>query len=459
MNASITEAKRIWNKVKEKIKKSLQNDKMLYESFFENTELYQIDNNHMVVSTDTSLAAKLLNTKYISLVDDAVSEITETKFKIEFVFIDELKEKENKETKYKEKEESTYFPYAKLNSKLTFDNFVVGQFNKEASQAALIIASNPGKLYNPLFIHSESGLGKTHLLHAIGNFILENGRPDAKILYITANDFVEEYIKYVRADKDSESLKDFFKDVDVLLFDDVQFLVNKVKTEEMFFYIYQRLVQEGKQIVITSDKQPNELKDLEQRLVTRFNQGLVVSIKQPDEMSCVEILKKKIEANGQNVDSFDNSVLHFFATKFSQNVRELEGALNRLIFYVVNFKQTNHVTLEIAIEAVSSLTGAKSISAELSEQKIIDVVSDYYNLTPSQLVGKNRNAQIATARHIAMYLIRDVLPDSSLKKIGTTFGGRDHTTVMNGVQKVEKELKTNEALKTAINDLKKRIKQ
>ena len=277
--------------------------------------------------------------------------------------------------------------------------------------------------------------------------------------WFVQNDFVEEYIKYVRADKDSESLKDFFKDVDVLLFDDVQFLVNKVKTEEMFFYIYQRLVQEGKQIVITSDRQPNELKDLESRLVTRFNQGLVVSIKQPDENTCVEILKKKIEANGQNINSFDNSVLHFFATKFSQNVRELEGALNRLIFYVVNFKQSNHVTLEVAVEAVSSLTGAKSISAELSEQKIIDVVSDYYNLTPNQLVGKNRNNQITAARHIAMYLIREMLPDSSLKKIGTTFGGRDHTTVMNGVQKVEKELKNNEGLKTALSDLKKRIKQ
>ncbi|MGM9873558.1 MAG: chromosomal replication initiator protein DnaA [Bacilli bacterium] len=459
MNTSLTEAKRIWEKAKEKIKKILSNDKMVYESFFENTELYNIDNNTMTISTDTSLASRLLNTKYITMINDAVSEISETVFKIEFVYIDELKEKETKENSKKDKIESTYFPYAKLNSKLTFSNFVVGPFNREASQAALIIASNPGKMYNPLFIHSESGLGKTHLLHAIGNFILENGRPDANILYITANDFVEEYIKYVRADKDSESLKDFFKDVDVLLFDDVQFLVNKVKTEEMFFYIYQRLVQEGKQIVITSDRQPNELKDLESRLVTRFNQGLVVSIKQPDEMSCVEILKKKIEANGQNVDSFDNSVLHFFATKFSQNVRELEGALNRLIFYVVNFKQTNHVTLEIAVEAVSSLTGSKSISTELSEQKIIDVVSDYYNLTPSQLVGKNRNNQIATARHIAMYLIRDMIPDESLKKIGTIFGGRDHTTVMNGVQKVEKELKHNEALKTAISDLKKRIKQ
>lgn len=459
MNTSISEAKRIWEKAKEKIKKSLANDKMLYESIFENANFYNINNNEMVISTDTCLAAKLLNTKYLVMVSDAVSEISETHFNIKFVHIDELKDLEDKENPKKDKEESTYFPYAKLNSKLTFDNFVVGQFNKEASQAAIIIASNPGKLYNPLFIHSESGLGKTHLLHAIGNFILENGRPDAKILYITANDFVEEYIKYVRADKDSESLKDFFKDVDVLLFDDVQFLVNKVKTEEMFFYIYQRLVQEGKQIVITSDRQPNELKDLESRLVTRFNQGLVVSIKQPDENTCVEILKKKIEANGQNINSFDNSVLHFFATKFSQNVRELEGALNRLIFYVVNFKQSNHVTLEVAVEAVSSLTGAKSISAELSEQKIIDVVSDYYNLTPNQLVGKNRNNQITAARHIAMYLIREMLPDSSLKKIGTTFGGRDHTTVMNGVQKVEKELKNNEGLKTALSDLKKRIKQ
>lgn len=294
-------------------------------------------------------------------------------------------------------------------------------------------------------------------MHAIGNCVNNEGNPNAKILYITANDFVEEYIKYVRGDKDSESLKSFFKGVDILLLDDIQFLADKVKTEEMFFYIYSKMINDGKQVVITSDRQPNELKGLEERLVTRFSQGLVMEIKEPDVQTCVEILKKKIVANGLDLNIFDDSVIYFLADKFSKNVRELEGALNRLIFYVVSIKQVDKITLDVAVEAVQSLTGSKMVVTELNEQKIINVVADYYNLTPSQLVGKIRTGQIALARHIAMYLIRSTL-DVPLKKIGTVFGGKDHTTVMNAISKVENMLKTDEQLKTALEELKKRLK-
>ena len=268
---------------------------------------------------------------------------------------------------------------------------------------------------------------------------------------------MDEYVKFVKGEKESETLKDFFSTVDVLLFDDVQFLENKVKTEEMFFFIYEKLVNSNKQIVITSDRQPAELKGLEDRLVTRFSQGLTVKINDPDQNTCVKILEKKIIDSGLDVNSFDPAVLYFFAEKFSSNVRELEGTFNRLIFYVSEMKQVERVTLDVAIEAVENITGIKNAAAQLSEQKIVNLVADYYNLTPSQLVGKARTGQIALARHIAMYLIR-INIDIPLTKIGNTFGGRDHTTIMNGIAKVESMLKTDESLKAVINSLQKSLK-
>lgn len=451
---SLSEITRLWEKALVRISQSI-NDKVMFDSFFEKSYISEVNNDTIVVAASSALAATLMKTKYYDLISEVINDLTESNFKIEFIFQSESEKKEQVQPQIFKR--TPYFENASINSKLVFDNFVVGDFNREANQASILIAGNPGKMFNPLFIYSNSGLGKTHLLHAIGNHIIKNGYPNAKILYITANDFVEEYIKYIRAEKDAESLKGFFKDVDVLLLDDIQFLANKEKTQEMFFAVYQQMWNAGKQIVITSDKQPNEIKDLEDRLVTRFSQGLVVSIKEPDQDTCVEILKKKIVANGLDLNNFDEGVLYFFADKFSKNVRELEGALNRLIFYVVSLKQTDKITMDVAVEAVQSLVGGKTLSTQLSEQKVINVVADYYNLTPSQLTGKIRTGQIALARHIAMYLIRLTL-DVPLKKIGDTFGGKDHTTVMNAISKVDKELKTDESLKVAIEELKKRIK-
>ena len=460
MAISISEMTKLWGKALSVIETKLH-DRNLFTSFFEGGYIEDIKGDTITLVVNSKLGVQLISKNYMSLISDVVYEIADKVYKFHLVTEADIKKdvvfKDKPSTKNTSNSESTYFKNAKINRNSTFDNFVVGSFNKEASQASLIIAKNPGKMFNPLFIHSNSGLGKTHLLHAVGNYVL-NEKPDAKILYITANDFVEEYIKYVRADKDSESLKDFFRDVDILLFDDVQFLADKVKTEEMFFYIYSRMINDGKQIIITSDKQPNELKNLEDRLVTRFSQGLVVKIDEPDINTCVEILKKKIASSGFNPDKVDVGVLHFFADKFSRNVRELEGALNRLIFYAVNIKQTDVISLDVAIEACNSLVGGKSIASSLNEEKIINIVADYYNLTPNQLKSKVRTGQIALARHIAMYLIRYTL-DVPLKKIGDSFGGKDHTTVMNAISKVEKELKTDGALKVAVDELKARVKK
>ncbi len=456
MISSISEIAQLWGRALKRIEEQL-GEKQLFDSFFADSYIYEIRDNVIVVVVSTALAKNLMSSKYYDLVANVVNEITQSNFRLEFLLNSEIKQSQTTVEQSAVSKKPQYFKDAVLNPNLTFDNFVVGLFNREASQASLLIASNPGKMFNPLFIHSQCGLGKTHLLHAIGNYISKERNPNAKILYITANDFVEEYIRYVRGEKESQSLKDFFADVDVLLLDDVQFLENKVNTQEMFFYIYSNMINHGKQIVITSDRQPNELVKLEDRLVTRFSQGLVVKIEEPDQNTCVEILRKKIEALGLDVNRFDENVLYFYADKFSKNVRELEGALHRLIFVTANIKKTDKVTIEDAVDAVSSLVGGNQLKTQLNEQKIINVVADYYNLTPSQLTGKIRTGQIALARHIAMYLIRQML-DVPLKKIGDMFGGKDHTTVMSAISKVDKELKTNEGLKKAIGELEKRLK-
>lgn len=455
MNNSLSEIANLWTNVLKQVDEKL-NEKQVFDSFFRNTYINEIVGDTVYVATETALSAQLLSGKYYDLIVNTINDLTETRYKCAFVCEADLENPHQQIASIIRK--PSYFKDATINPGFTFDNFVVGSFNREASQAAVFVAANPGKQFNPLFIYSKSGLGKTHLLHAIGNYIPKNTIPNAKILYITANDFVEEYIKFAKGEKESESLKDYICGFDVLLLDDVQFLANKVKTEEMFFYVYERMINNNKQIVITSDRQPNELNGLEDRLITRFNKGLLVKINDPDQNTCVEILRKKIIANNLDINNFEESVLYFFADKFSNNVRELEGALNRLIFYTINLKQVKIVTMDIAIEAVSSMVGGKSVASQLSEQKIINIVADYYNLAPSQLTGKIRTGQIALARHVAMYLIRNTL-DVPLKKIGDMFGGKDHTTVMSGIQKVDKELKTDPTSKEAIEELQKRLRQ
>ena len=451
---------KLWDKVLKKVKENIH-DNWTYDEFFANSYIYDRDGNTLIVVAKNMVAKIQLQNKYSDLITDAIADFEDEPYKIRVVIEEELNKKSSPKTGttkvIEPKEETVYFKDASIKTNLTFDNFVVGEFNKEAQKAAYYVAKNGGTLFNPLFIYSHSGLGKTHLLHAIGNEIKNGRMPNANILYITAQDFVEEYVKFVRAEKDSQSLKEYFKTVDVLLLDDVQLMSGKVNTEEMFFVIYQDLINKGKRIIITSDRQPNELKGLEDRLITRFTQGLTVKIEEPDIDTCVEILKTKIVENGMPLEKFDANVIYFLAEKFSRDVRELEGALNKLMFSCLNLLDEEKITMDVAIKAVSSIKGGKNVATQLSEQKIINVVADYYNLTPSQITGKVRTGQISLARHISMYLIRKHL-DVPLKKIGDMFGGKDHTTVMSGISKVDKELKTNKQLQDAITELEKKIK-
>ncbi|MEA5060830.1 MAG: chromosomal replication initiator protein DnaA [Erysipelotrichaceae bacterium] len=449
---SISETTQLWERVLSKLEKRLD-DRNIFDSFFDGSYIYEIQGDTITVVVNSALASRLISTKYIDLLSEIVLEVTESNFKLIFLEPDEAKK--NAKAPIIQKQDEC-FKESFVNPNLKFDNFVVGTSNRDASQAALMIASNPAKIFNPLFIYSDSGLGKTHLLHAIGNYIKEN-KPTAKVLCITSDDFFNEYVKSLTGGKDTSLLRDCCRNVDAFLIDDVQFLTDKKKTQELFYYVFNDLVKSGKQIVITSDRQPNELQDIEQRLVTRFASGLTVRINEPDRDTCVAILKKKIIANNLGQLEFDDAVLYLLSDKFSKNVRELEGALNKLVYYSI-LKQTNHVTIEMAVEAVSTMVGGKYIEDEITEQKIIGLVADYYNMTPSVVTGNSHNKQIVLARHVAMYLIRITL-DTPLKKIGLAFGGKDHTTVMSGVSNVERMLKSDTGMQEAIKELKNRIKK
>ena len=450
MAKTLSEMTQLWDKTLNKLEKRI-NEPKVFESFFKKSYINDINKDLITIVCDSALGVQLMQNKYYAVIKETINEISDNEYELVFTVGGP-----NKQTVEEKPKQQTYFADSKINRKLTFDNYIVGDFNREAAQAGLIVAKNPGTMFNPLFIHSDSGLGKTHLLFAIANYIQLEVNSSAKILYINGQDFVEEYVNFIRGDREAETLKSYVSGFDVLLLDDIQILKGKTKTQEMFFSIYQRMIDKGKQIIITSDKNPNELKDIEDRLITRFNQGLVVSIREPDRDSCVSILENKIESNGMDITKFDNSVLYFFADKFSKNVRELEGALNRLMFHVLTFKESERITMDVAAEAVQTLVGGKSIATQMNEQKIINIVADYYSLTPEQLVGKSRTGQLVLARHIAMYIIRKDL-DISLEKIGEMFGGRDHTTVINAISHVDKELITDAQLKHAIDELQKRI--
>jgi len=450
MNSTVSEIAQLWDRVLVKIKDRLR-DQKVYDAFFDGTYIDSLDGSTMIVVTNSSLAPIIIEQKYKELATSCVEEVTGTNFQIRFV-----EKSEAKKIHEDKKGKPRFFADSHLDPKFTFDAFVVGDPNREAYQASLMIANSPGKLFNPLLLYSESGLGKTHLMQAIGNAIHADS-PTSKVLYIAAADFIDEYIRFAQGYKEEESLKEFFKnEVDVLLIDDIQFLIGKKKTMEMFFVVFADLIKAGKQIVITSDQAPNLLEGLDERLKSRFQAGLVLSIKRPDLETSKAILRNKIAAGGLDVHDFDDDVIAFLASRFSNNVRELEGALTRLLFYTINMHPTKHITMPVATEAIRGLISAQEDRTKVTETRIIAVVADYYNLTPSQITGKIRTSQIALARHIAMYLVKSLL-DTPFTKIGQVFGGRDHATAMKGVEKVEKSLKTDADMQKAISELKAKL--
>jgi len=340
---------------------------------------------------------------------------------------------------------------SKFNKKYTFENFVVGKSNQVVCAAMQSVAENPGQKFNPLFIYSGVGLGKTHLLHAVGNYLNEH-RPDLNALYVTCEKFTNDYVDSIRNGKEKSSLdfRDKYRNVDVLMVDDIQFISNKMGIQEEFFNTYNELYQNNKQIIIASDRSPKEMTALEERLRSRFSSGLIQDIQEPDYETKVAIIKKKCSQEGYLVE---DNVVDYIAQKTGTNIREMEGILSKVVFYSGLLGKT-HTTMEDAYEALKDY--GETEKTDLDADKIINTVCDFFKVTREELVGKKKNKEIVEPRQMCVYLINDMI-NIPLTAIGALLGGRDHTTIMHARDKIEGQLKTNAHIRTLVNDLKSRL--
>lgn len=444
----------IWDEVLMRLKKEI-NDNNTFNAFFNETKLFSIEEDAAIISTPYTLSCQILNSKFIDKINDCFCNVTQTNFKCVVKTEDSLTVAKEKISKSEENAAAKDFFPSNLNPKFTFDNYVSGSCNQECFTAAVTASIDPGSFYNPLFIYGKSGLGKTHLLHAIGNKIKVNKEDKLRVVFMTSDDFFEEYVRAIK-DKGLELLKEKFRNIDVLLIDDIQFLANKDKTSETFFNVFNILISAGKQIVLTSDRSPFDLKGLEDRLVSRFASGLSVEIKKLDYQTALQILKKKIETQNINGGHISIDVLEYIAKNYSSDVRQLEGALNKLLFYSINFSNKTDIDIDVASETFKTYAPIKD-KKNLNADLIKCAVSEYYHISQNQLSSKIRTSNIVVARHIAIYLCRSLL-DLSLAQIGNEFGGRDHSTVISAYDKVDKMLKENSDYIQAIDDIKKILK-
>ncbi len=446
----------IWSKVLEQIKSELSS--LSYDTWFSETQLHKLDNGKAYIIVPMAIHKKHLLNNYSDIIKDNLSSLTNTDYEIYLLLPDEIEEEQEIEVaKLEKKPEKNENINNNLNKNYTFDNFIVGNSNKFAQASALSVAENPGLLYNPLFLYGNSGLGKTHLMHAIGNYIVEHS--DKRVLYVTSEQFRQDFVKANRKDNEGTNFNyvDFFKDkyrnIDVLLIDDIQFLGGASKSQEEFFHTFNSLHNDNKQIIISSDRSPEDLKILEERLRTRFTWGLQANIYPPELSLRKEILKKKIIANDFEHDIPDD-VIEYMANNIGPDVRKLEGAVTRLVAYST-IMGGEKITLDLAIEALKDNI-SKGIGEKNDIQRIQRIVSEYFQITVEDIRSKKRSANISFPRQIAMYLCRN-MTNESFPKIAIEFGGKDHTTVMYSVEKIENEIKENKDLSNIIDKLKKDI--
>lgn len=408
---------------------------------------YKIEGDDFIVITQDDTSKTTIEHRYLNYINQAVTTMAEYNYTIRIILESDLDNNNNNFNKSK-KPVSLYGN--NLKQKYVFENFVKGKSNELAFAASVAVAEAPGEtMYNPLFLYGGVGLGKTHLMHSIGNFILSMD-PETKVLYTSAENLTNEFINSLKERKNQE-FRDKYRNIDVLLVDDIQFLTEKEGTQEEFFHTFNELYFANKQIVISSDKPPLELKTLEERLRSRFGSGLIVDITLPDFETRTAILEKKAEAERIKIS---NEVIRLIAKSISSNIRELEGALNKVTAYG---KLTNtEITVDIAEKALKGMINENG-NREITVEFIQEIIAAYYNLTTEELQSKKRNANITFARHIAMYLSRKLI-DIPLIRIGTDFGGRDHSTVMYACDKISNDLESNEELKNTLFELENRIK-
>lgn len=419
--------------------------------------------NHVVLSVDESKVGvgsiPYLTTKFKVPLEVCIEEIMEIPFSIEFKLARDLKEQPLSDASLpiKKEPETSYLKSSQniatnLNPRYTFDTFVVGSNNSLAHAASLAVAESPAEVYNPLFIYGGVGLGKTHLMHSIAHYVLDND-PTAKVLYVTSEVFTNELIEAIRNRSDTSSIQEFrkkYRNIDILLIDDIQFIIGKESTQEEFFHTFNTLHESKKQIIISSDKPPKEFETLEERLRSRFEWGLQVDIQAPDYETRMAILRKKGELEGYTID---DEVLNYIATNVKSNIREIEGALTKIV--AVSRLKNIEVNVVLAEEVLKDLISS-DVKKNVTVESITDIVAEHFGISASDILSSKKSRNIAHPRQICMYLCRE-FTDVSLKDIGAKLGKRDHSTILHGCNKITDDLKTDTSLQNVIDVLKKKI--
>lgn len=406
-----------------------------------------IEGNVFIVQSSEDFFRSMIQSRYRALITNVLKQVCNKEFELKVVIPGEYESNTSAPTPSAEGSDSQI--NNNLNPRYVFDTFVVGNSNRMAHAAALAVAEAPAKAYNPLFIYGGAGLGKTHLMHSIGHFIL-NTNPKAKITYVTSETFTNELINSIRDDK-NEDFRNKYRTIDVLLIDDIQFIGGKERTQEEFFHTFNALREANKQIIISSDRPPKEIPTLEDRLRSRFEWGLIADIQPPDLETRIAILRKKAILDKLTVP---NDVMVFVANKIDSNIRELEGALNRIVAY--SSLANREINIDLANEALKDIFSSNK-PRQITLDIIMDVVASYYQIRKEDLTSKKRTRNVVLPRQIAMYLCRE-LTDLSLPKIGDSFGGRDHTTVIHAYEKIQTSMNKNTEIKNSLEELKKRLK-
>ena len=443
-----------WEQILNKMKLEYCSSNISYNTWIAPLTVYEVTDDTVYILVKLRASLEHIEEKYLLPFKVCIAEVTGYEYEVSFVTDDHVVIQEKKDTAVKKQQSNAIFEQANLNPKYTFDTFVVGSNNNFAHAASLAVADSPGEIYNPLFLYGGVGLGKTHLMHSIAHFILEKD-PTKKVLYVTSETFTNELIDALKIGKNGNELamttfREKYRNNDVLLIDDIQFIIGKESTQEEFFHTFNALYEAKKQIIISSDKPPKEIETLEERLRSRFEWGLTVDIQSPDYETRMAILRKKEELEGYNID---NEVIKYIATNVKSNIRELEGALTKIV--ALSKLNNKEITTELAEEALKDLISPNA-EKEVTPELIIQVVADHFGITPLDISSQKRNKEIVFPRQIVMYICRSML-GTSLQNIGKYLGGRDHTTIIHGHDKIAADMEKNESLRNTVEILMKKI--
>ena len=443
-----------WPEIIEHLRVEHELSNVSFNTWIQPLKVYDVVDNTVFILVNMNASVEYIEKKYQLPLKVCIAEITGTEYEVVFISEDDdrLNEIQNMAIEANQKKKSkSAAEKAGLNPKYTFDTFVVGGNNNFAHAASLAVAESPGEVYNPLFLYGGVGLGKTHLMHSIAHFILDKN-PKKKVLYVTSETFTNELIETIRNGNNTamSKFREKYRNIDVLLIDDIQFIIGKESTQEEFFHTFNSLYSANKQIIISSDKPPKDMEILDERFRSRFEWGLIVDITLPDYETRMAILHKKEDMDGYNVSE---DVIKYIANNIKSNIRELEGAFNKVVAYAKLEKK--EVTLELAEQALKDIV-APNENKQITADYIISMVAEHFNVSTADLCGNKRSSKIVMPRQVAMYLCREILA-IPLKNVGQYLGNRDHTTVMHGVEKIEKELQNNEQLQNTIDTLKKKI--